>query len=68
MQWKDKCASYSLTIKKLTHRLCQVSLVVKYIWKIFYFIGFRGGGIFVTKIVFAESQSFVRFSSKYMKI
>ena len=30
-QWKDKCASYSFTTKKLTHSLCQVSLVVKYI-------------------------------------
>ena len=31
MQWKDKCVSYSFTTKKLTHRMCQVSLVVKYI-------------------------------------
>ena len=30
-QWKDKCASYSFTTKKLTHSMCQVSLVVKYI-------------------------------------
>ena len=30
MQWKDKCASYSLTTKKMTHSMCQVSLVVKY--------------------------------------
>ena len=29
-QWKDKSASYSFTTKKLTHSLCQVSLVVKY--------------------------------------
>ena len=29
-QWKDKCASYSLTTKKLTHSMRQVSLVVKY--------------------------------------
>ena len=27
-QWKDKCASYSFTTKKLTHSMCQVSLVV----------------------------------------
>ena len=30
-QWKDKCTSYSFTTKKLTHSMCQVSLVVKYI-------------------------------------
>ena len=30
-QWKDKCASYSFTTKILTHSMCQVSLVVKYI-------------------------------------
>ena len=30
-QWKDKCVSYSFTTKKLTHSMCQVSLVVKYI-------------------------------------
>ena len=30
IQWKDKCASYSFTTKKLTHSMCQVSLVVKY--------------------------------------
>ena len=29
-QWKDKCASFSFTTKKLTHSMCQVSLVVKY--------------------------------------
>ena len=32
-QWKDKCTSYSFTTKKLTHSMCQVSLVVKYIRK-----------------------------------
>ena len=31
MQWKDQCASYSFTTKKLTHSMCQVSVVVKYI-------------------------------------
>ena len=31
-QWEDKCASYSFTTKKLTHIMCQVSLVVKYIY------------------------------------
>ena len=31
MQRKDKCASYSFTTKKVTHIMCQVSLVVKYI-------------------------------------
>ena len=30
-QWKDRCASCSFTTKNLTHRMCQVSLVVKYI-------------------------------------
>ena len=30
MQWKDKFASCSFTTKKLTHCMCQVSLVVKY--------------------------------------
>ena len=29
-QWKDKCASYLFNTKTLTHRLCQVSLVVNY--------------------------------------
>ena len=29
-QWKDKCASYSFTTKKLTYSMCQVSLAVKY--------------------------------------
>ena len=29
-QWKDKCTSYSFTTKKLTHSMCQVSLVIKY--------------------------------------
>ena len=29
-QWKDTCASYSFTTKKLTNNMCQVSLVVKY--------------------------------------
>ena len=29
-QWKDKCESLSFTTKKLTHSMCQVSLVVKY--------------------------------------
>ena len=33
-QWKDKFASYSFTTKKLTHSMCQVSLVVKYIFVI----------------------------------
>ena len=33
-QWKDKCASYSFTTKKLTHSMCRVSLVVKYIFQI----------------------------------
>ena len=31
MQWKDKCTLYSFTTKKLTHSMCQVSLVNKYI-------------------------------------
>ena len=31
-QWKDKCTSYSYSTKILTHSMCQVSLVVKYIW------------------------------------
>ena len=31
-QWKDKCASYSFTTKKLTHSICQVSLAVKHKW------------------------------------
>ena len=30
-QWKDKCTSYLFTTKKLTHSMCQFSLVVKYI-------------------------------------
>ena len=32
MQLKDKCASYSFTTKNLTYSVCQVSLVVKYIF------------------------------------
>ena len=32
MHLKDKCTSYSFTTKKLTHSMCQVSLVVKYIY------------------------------------
>ena len=30
-QWKDEYTSYSFTTKILTHSMCQVSLVVKYI-------------------------------------
>ena len=30
MQCKDKSASYVFTTKTLTHRMCQVSLVLKY--------------------------------------
>ena len=33
-QWKDKCASCSFTTKKMTHRWCQVSLAVKYIFDV----------------------------------
>ena len=32
-QWKDKCAYYSFTTTKKTHSMCQVSLVVKYIYQ-----------------------------------
>ena len=32
-QWKDKCTSCSFTTKKLTHSMCQLSLVVKYIYQ-----------------------------------
>ena len=35
-QWKDKCASYSFTTKKLTHSMCQVSLVFKYTVDLFF--------------------------------
>ena len=35
-QWKDKCASYSFTTKKLTYSVCQVSLVVKDIYFVVY--------------------------------
>ena len=34
-QWKVKFTPYSFTTKKLTHSMCQVSLVVKYIVAIF---------------------------------
>ena len=30
MQWKDKSTSYSFTTITLAHRMCQVSLVLKY--------------------------------------
>ena len=38
-QLKDKCRLYSFTTKKLTHSLCQVSLVVKYILTLGVFTG-----------------------------
>ena len=38
MQWKDKCASYSFTTKKLTNSMCQVCLVVKYTNLIYIFV------------------------------
>ena len=45
-QWKDKCTSYSITTKKLTHSMCQVSLVVKYMYvHIFYYFSISRVGI-----------------------
>ena len=41
-QWKDKCTSCSFTTKKLTHSMCQVSLVVKYMITCIFDHGMKG--------------------------
>ena len=57
MQLKDKCASYSFTTKELTHSMCQVSLVVKYLSvQSDPHICFKHSGEFVKDVAFHRSH------------
>ena len=61
----------SMWKKKWIENGC-ISFAFKYTWNVLHInssvLGFRGWGYFCDQIVFAESQDFDRYSSKYMAI
>ena len=68
-QWKDKCTSYSFTTKKLSHNMCQVSLVVKYTLIIYvqYTKGYKKNVISFREIV-QERFSAFRISQHFKRL
>ena len=67
-QWKDKCTSYSFTTKKLTHSMCQVSLVVRPTKRHLNGVSLAGHSGPTLYAGWASTYAFVRRSSSYDSI